>query len=368
MARVKSKKYDGVYLNHLKNGDISYSVLYKDINNKTQRITVGKKSQGITEQYCNQKRIETLNKVLLGEQPTSIQKRSKKSSITLDEVANKYLNYLQTTKSHSSYKEIKSKYTNHLSHLKNQGICSITKEQLIQIQQSMLKRKYAPKTINQVVELFGTIFNYGFKEELYSNPNPTMRVTHLSVNNTRERFLNNEEIDLLFERIKDNELIYLFTKLALTTGARIQSILAIQKKDIDLASEFIHINDFKSNTGYKAFITKELYLLLSKKIQNIYPNDYVVSLDGTKTTARQIQCRLKPILDELFNQGLEAQDNKNRVVIHTLRHTFASHLATNGTPIYTVQKLMNHKDIKMTQRYAKLSPDSGKEFIENLYN
>lgn len=366
MARVKSKKYDGVYLNQLKNGDISYSILYKDINNKTQRITVGKKSQGITEQYCNQKRIETLNRILLGEQPTSIQKRAKKSSIILDEVTSAYLTYLQSTKSPSSHKEIKSKYTNHLSHLKNLDICSISKEHLIQIQQNMLKRNYAPKTINQVIELFGTIFNYGLKEELYTNPNPTMKITHLSVNNTRERFLNNEEIDLLFEHIKDNELIYLFTKLALTTGARIQSILAIQKKDIDLASEFIHINDLKSNTGYKAFVTKELSFLLTKRPPNIYPNDYVVSLDGTKTTVRQIQYRLKPILDKLFNKGLDAKDNKNRVVIHTLRHTFASHLATNGTPIYTVQKLMNHKDIKMTQRYAKLSPDSGKEYIENL--
>ena len=32
------------------------------------------------------------------------------------------------------------------------------------------------------------------------------------------------------------------------------------------------------------------------------------------------------------------------VVIHSLRHTFASHLAINGTPIFTVQKLMNHNE------------------------
>jgi integrase len=57
---------------------------------------------------------------------------------------------------------------------------------------------------------------------------------------------------------------------------------------------------------------------------------------------------------------------KNKVVIHTLRHTFASHLAINETPIFTIQKLMNHKDIKMTLRYAKLSPDSGREAVLKL--
>ena len=66
------------------------------------------------------------------------------------------------------------------------------------------------------------------------------------------------------------------------------------------------------------------------------------------------------------NDAHDEDDRKNRVVIHTLRHTFASHLAINGTPIFTIQKLMNHKDIKMTMRYAKLSHDSGREAIVNL--
>lgn len=72
-------------------------------------------------------------------------------------------------------------------------------------------------------------------------------------------------------------------------------------------------------------------------------------------------------MDELFNQGLSTRDAKNRVLVHTLRHTFASHLAINGTPIYTIQKLMNHNDVNMTLRHAKLAPDSGRDFVENLY-
>lgn len=80
-----------------------------------------------------------------------------------------------------------------------------------------------------------------------------------------------------------------------------------------------------------------------------------------------IQDRLTKIYNKFFNLGLDKNDRKNRVVTHTLRHTFASHLAINGTPIYTIQKLMNHQDIKMTLRYAKLAPDSGKEFVNDLY-
>ena len=76
---------------------------------------------------------------------------------------------------------------------------------------------------------------------------------------------------------------------------------------------------------------------------------------------------MKATLDKLFNEGLKANDSKNRAVTHTLRHTFASQLAMNGTPIFTIQKLMNHKDINMTLRYAKLAPDNGKNEVKGLY-
>ncbi|MCG3675286.1 tyrosine-type recombinase/integrase [Aliarcobacter butzleri] len=63
---------------------------------------------------------------------------------------------------------------------------------------------------------------------------------------------------------------------------------------------------------------------------------------------------------------MKKNDRKNRVVTHTLRHTFASHVAIK-TPIYTIQKLMNHNDITMILRYVRLVPDSGKDMVLNLY-
>lgn len=45
---------------------------------------------------------------------------------------------------------------------------------------------------------------------------------------------------------------------------------------------------------------------------------------------------------------------------HDLRHTFASHYMMSGGELYTLSKILGHKDLKMTQRYAKLSS----KFIE----
>ena len=45
------------------------------------------------------------------------------------------------------------------------------------------------------------------------------------------------------------------------------------------------------------------------------------------------------------------------VVFHTLRHTFGSWLAIQGTPILAIKELMGHKTLAMTERYAHLTPD-----------
>lgn len=52
--------------------------------------------------------------------------------------------------------------------------------------------------------------------------------------------------------------------------------------------------------------------------------------------------------------------------VHTLRHTFASHLVQNGVDLYTVSKLLGHSSIKTTEIYAHLSPLTFVSAVEKL--
>lgn len=48
---------------------------------------------------------------------------------------------------------------------------------------------------------------------------------------------------------------------------------------------------------------------------------------------------------------------------HLLRHTFASRLAARGVPIFTIQKLLGHSTVLMTERYAHLAPSSFQDAV-----
>jgi site-specific recombinase XerD len=52
--------------------------------------------------------------------------------------------------------------------------------------------------------------------------------------------------------------------------------------------------------------------------------------------------------------------------VHTLRHTFASYLVMSAVDLRTVQELMGHSSITMTERYSHLSPDHRTRAVQNL--
>ena len=249
-----------------------------------------------------------------------------------------------------------------------EDIDAITTDRIFDFQIELKKNGWAPSTINCTINFLARLFNFAIEEELYHKVNPVKnkKIKNLKVNNERERYLTSQEIKLLHATMNDDTL-RLFTELALATGGRLETILQIQVKDINLVDKMITLKDLKNHSNYKGFIPDHLLAYLKEYLPSLSVNDFVIGGSHIKFADRTMRRKMKNIFDPLFNEGLDSKDAKNRVVIHSLRHTFASHLAINGTPIFTIQKLMNHRDIKMTMRYAKLAPDSGKDFVNKLY-
>lgn len=362
-------KFIGVYYIHSTTNskpDKTYYIRYKDENLKDKELKIGKFSEGIRENYCNTKRNEIITKIRLGEDLPKVAARNNRTTLILDDISKQYFEYREVHHNKKSKDNEEYRYNTHLKPIfGKKNLDAIFIQDIQKLQREKLKT-LAPKTVNHILTLFSTIFNYAINNDVYKGTNPLNKIKRVKINNKRERFLTLSEIQLLLDNVRDNELLYLFCLISFSTGARATTTLNIQKKHINIEERNITLTDFKNGTTYTGFITKETVTILNEKLKTLSVNDYIFQINNSQAKLREIQKRLKPILDELFNEGLEKSDAKNRVVIHTFRHSFASNLAIKGTPIYTIQKLLNHKDINMTLRYAKLSPDSGKDMVDNI--
>lgn len=363
---IKTKK-TGVYYNTLEDGDKVFYFTYNDINDNKKKkwVKVGKYSDGIREINAFNLRAEQLSKMQHGEDITVIATKKKKEIVTFDDLAQTYFKDMNSTPNRMS------RYNIHIKDIiGNKDIQNINKNNIENLLKEIETTGKSNQTLKSIKELISTIYNHSIKKHDLEIVNPCIAVKSYKVDNDRQRYLSLAEIKHLKEVMKDNFLVSLFIDLSLQTGGRFETILHIQKKDINLASGTVTLKNLKTKSTYTGYLQKEFLESLKEYLKSLKINDYVVSFEDaheTKLTQRQIQHRIKPLLDKLFNKGLDPKDAKNRAVIHTFRHTFASHLAINGVPIYTIKELMNHAKIEQTFRYAKLSPENGKDAIQGLY-
>ncbi len=364
MARHTTNQIGVIFRDTITNNkpDKVYYIRYKNKDNKTVEQKIGKYSEGVREAYCTQIRNEIITKQRNGEEPPAIAKKKKRKILSIQEIFDEYFSLRKEGNSKNSDESNFKNYI--LPFFKDIDFSNITKEDIqkftILLKKTKTKQKnkqLSNKTINNILNFLKVLIKYAFKNDYIKN-DFSKYIILLDIDNERERFLTKEEIITLYKNSKDDETLFLLFNLALKTGGRLETLLNIQKKDIDFSHNLLTLKDFKNNSTYKAFLTDDLKILLEKRVVNLKLNDQLFPSNPER--------RLRKLLNELFNEEINFDDRKNKIVFHSLRHTFASHLAIIGTPIFTIQKLMNHKDIRMTLRYAKLAPDSGKIFVEQL--
>jgi integrase len=376
--RIKSKKYTGVYYRELQNGDRVFEFTYKDLDGKKKWLKVGLQSENINEAFANRKRIETITKIKLdGDEPDFIKKRKSVKKITLNTVANKYFADYESRAKPNIFKESLYKYKNKIEpYFGKIAVEDITTDAVKKWLKDFQK-DYKQASINSYHATFKAVINYGIKEfkEIESFVNPLGKISIKDPENERERVLSSNEIKHLFDCLIHKPKAYLYVAVALGTGARPQAIITTQKKDFDIANRTLTFPALKKGKRYPVPLIDSLYQKLLQATQELNAEDYIFHPDNPKTittkpiTYEGIKGQIQPLLDELFNQGLDRNDRKHRVTFYTFRHTFATHLVKNANVnILDVKKLMSHSKLQMTERYAKVELHEGtKNALDNLY-
>ena len=142
-------------------------------------------------------------------------------------------------------------------------------------------------------------------------------------------------------------------------------IFNLNWNDIDLEHGNISIKDPKSGESRNAYITTPLKTMFQRIKANTSKASGLVFRDRKGNKIREISNVFDRAVEKLgFNK--DVTDRRDKLVAHTLRHTFASWLAMQGEPIITIQKLMGHLNLEMTLRYAHLSPSHERTAVEKL--
>lgn len=164
------------------------------------------------------------------------------------------------------------------------------------------------------------------------------------------KLLNEEELRKLFNALTNKKhKAMLFT--AYSAGLRVSEIVHLKIKHIDSKRMQIFIERAKGKKDRYVNLSPVLLDILRKYIKDYTPKpkEYLFESEQTLDAypARTVQ--------QIFNNAKQKAGIKKEVGIHSLRHSFATHLLDKGTDIRYIKDLLGHFDIRTTERYLHVS-------------
>lgn len=152
------------------------------------------------------------------------------------------------------------------------------------------------------------------------------------------------------------------TLLALiySAGLRISEALNMRPKDIDSVRMLIHVKNAKGKKDRYTLLSEKVLQLLREYYTIYKPKDYLFEGQfGGMYSSRSAQVILKQVAEKA---GI-----KKTITLHTLRHSFATHLLESGTDLRYIQDLLGHSSPKTTMIYTHVTNDSLKK-IKNPFD
>ncbi len=197
-------------------------------------------------------------------------------------------------------------------------------------------------TQNRYRSLLNHIFNTAIKDKVV-NYNPVKYIKRFK-EKSRDRALNSNEIKALLQACSDsrNQELYYIVLVALYTGMRYSNIVNMKKSNIKGNVYQLDGSETKSCKGQLIYLHQDLMNELNNYMQAFNRDNIFI----TKRVKRSFKTACNKAGIENFR-------------FHDLRRTFATFLLYNNTNIKTIQNMLGHSSIMMTERY--LANDSKKE-------
>jgi len=181
------------------------------------------------------------------------------------------------------------------------------------------------------------------------------KIKAIKTEEIRREFLTEEELNTLIQTHCNNSLYKKAAIFSALTGVRFSDIQKLKWKEVEAINEVGYFLNFtqKKTYGVEVLpIPEQAYKLMGdrKDLETFV-------FEGLKYSAYNNR--------DLYDWIKKAGITKD-ITFHCFRHTYATLQLYKGTDLYTVSKLLGHKDLKTTQIYAKIVDKTKQEAVNKL--
>ena len=299
----------------------------------------------------------------------------RKEVVTLRLFRDEYLNLIKNSRSKSYYISVNISFDHLADFLSNQF--SINSIQAKDIENFLIHIK---KKVKKGYRVYYRTLKAAFNKAVewgYVNVNHFQKVKLPKKQQVNPVFINNDQLLAISNQLK-NEVIKEFVVFGFYTGMRLNEIINLTWRNVDLSTKVITVGDDKFTTKGRnqRFIpiceeAMKVIENLELKMQNEKGNNVIpinsfafeqgflfCKKDGSKYCGNYISRK--------FKDACKAANMDKSIHFHSLRHSFASNLVQKGVPLYTIKELLGHSSISTTEIYSHLNMESLREAIEKL--
>jgi integrase len=325
----------------LGSGDVRWMVDYYDENGVRHRIKKRRKKDA-----------DALNVRVLTGESTAPAKRVQ-PTMTFGQLAPVYLDYLPD---HTRLKPSTIAYQRSVVYPTLVGafgrvrLTNITRDAVLKHRASRIKAGRAVRTANGDVQQLKAMLDHAI-DQGWLEDNPAAGIPQLKEQKREKRWLRTEEIEEVLS-VTEGSHLYGLILAGLHTGMRKAEMLGLVWPDVNFEQGYIRVLTRKNGTYRYVNLTDALrpHLVdaraMHEKLELTHGHVFTYK-------SRPITHSVKHSLDRACRiAGVEPFG------LHTLRHTFASHLAMAGVPQQIIQMILGHDDPRSTEKYIHLSPDS----------
>jgi site-specific recombinase XerD len=231
---------------------------------------------------------------------------------------------------------------------------TLTEMQVVKYLSWMTEKGLSPSSLNMVVNALLYYFRTVLKKDSFEIKLPRPRREH-----HLPTVLTMEECFRIFGFV-DNPKHKLLLLIGYGAGLRRSEISTLKWQDILFDEHKIHIKQSKGNKDRIVMLPNSIVAIL-QNYRAIYPSDewvFAGQYKGEAISASTVQVVMR---QAVAKAGLE-----KKATVHTLRHSFATHLLESGTDIRYIQQLLGHANVNTTMIYTHITPKAAKNIISPL--